>query len=478
MVLTVAVVVASALWWAAFRAKRGRHPNILLITLCSVRADHMSCYGYHRETTPTLDALAEESIVFDNAISPWPKTTPAFAAIITGKYPHSTGVMRLAQGRWLAVEHETVAEILQAEGYQTGAFIATPAVNLQTNMLQGCDTVKEVWRSGLRRDFEATKHALAWLRRRDERPFFAWVHYNNAHYPYRAFGTDPNMFVGDEFYDSSRQLLVHRGTTLALDIPKDHPCRQEILRPDIGGIHPWAVLEERPDEFAFYVARYDAGIHAADRMISQLLVAVRRIGILDNTVVAVVGDHGESLGEHNYFFEHGRFPYDDCMHVPMMIRPVDGKKPRRVQIPISTIAMAPSLLEMAGIETPEAMEASSLLPLVDGVEEAESVFSESGYQVDFMLSVRDRKWKLIHVPNEIDRLLMTGSEFELYNLEEDPAELRNLYDREDEVATRLRKALEQWSKPWIKRAYRIPDRSASQPDQATVDRLRSLGYLQ
>jgi hypothetical protein len=254
MVLMVVVFVAPVLLWTAFKAATRPRPNILLITLCSVRVDHMSCYGYRRDTTPTLNTLAQESIVFDKAISPWPKTTPAFAAMITGKYPHTTGVMRLAQGRWLAAEHETLAEILREEGYQTGAFISAPALNLRTNMFQGFDTVKEVWRRGLRRDFEATKHALAWLRRRNEKPFFAWVHYNNAHYPYRAPGAEPNMFIDDEFYDSSRQLPVHRGEALVLDIPKDHPCRQEILRADIGGIHAWAVLEERPDEFGFYVA--------------------------------------------------------------------------------------------------------------------------------------------------------------------------------------------------------------------------------
>ncbi|MHC4728511.1 MAG: sulfatase-like hydrolase/transferase, partial [Planctomycetota bacterium] len=120
-------------------------PNILIISLCSVRPDHMSCYGYQRRTTPNFAELAAESIVFENAITQWPKTTPAFAALMTGKYCHTTGVMRTPIGQRLGDQHDTLAEILQAHGYDTAAFISSAALNKKTNLFQGCATIGELW---------------------------------------------------------------------------------------------------------------------------------------------------------------------------------------------------------------------------------------------------------------------------------------------------------------------------------------------
>lgn len=167
-------------------------PNILIISLCSVRPDHMSCYGYQRNTTPNFDELAKESFIFENAITQWPKTTPSFAAMMTGKYCHTIGVMRTPVGQRLGDEHDTLAEILRERGYDTGAFISSVAINRKTNVLQGCDTIEEIWRlPRAQRDFEATKRVLAWLKQPRKSPFFAWVHYNNAHQPYLAFGCRP-----------------------------------------------------------------------------------------------------------------------------------------------------------------------------------------------------------------------------------------------------------------------------------------------
>lgn len=455
---------------------RSARPNILLISLCSVRADHMSLYGYRRRTTPNFEALAGRAIVFEHAAAQWPKTAPSFASIMTGNYGHTTGVMRITPQQHLADEHETLAEVLRAHGYDTGAFLSTAAVNTQTNIPQGFDTVEEVYRLP-HKEYEATKRALAWLQSRGKRPFFAWVHYNNAHVPYRAPGADPAMFVDDPFYDATRRLKLNRSQTLPLNVPDDHPFRRQILRADIGGVYPGFVLIERPDELDFYIARYDAGIFGADWMAGNLLGAVRKMGLLENTIVALVGDHGESLGEHNYYFEHGRLPYDDCARVPLLIRPAGGTDPRRISVPVPVFGLAPTLLEMVGIAAPKAMEAESLLPLVRGAREPGYVLTESGYQLDYTLSVRDAVWKLIHVPNKIDRALMTGSEYELYNLQADPGELHNVHDSEPEVAARLRRVLEAWSEPWLEAAYGGGRVEEYELDEQTFRELRSLGYV-
>jgi arylsulfatase A-like enzyme len=263
-----------------------------------------------------------------------------------------------------------------------------------------------------------------------------------------------------------------------LDIPRRHPFRMQIRRPDLGNVHSAAQLRDRPGEYAFYIARYDAGIYAMDEMVRRMLAGARERGALKNTIVAFVGDHGEALVEHNYYFAHGRFPYDDCMKVPMLIRPVGGGKHRRVREPVPAFALAPTLLEMVAVEPPAEMEAGSLLGVISGAHRAGYVFSESGYQLQFNLTVRDGRWKLTHIPNEIDRSLLTGSEYELYNVRIDPGELNNLCDREPVVARRLKEVLEDWSEPWIHNgAYDLPREKKVHLDPETIEELRSLGYV-
>jgi arylsulfatase A-like enzyme len=456
-------------------------PNVLILSVCSIRADHMSCYGYERDTTPNLTELAKESIVFDNAITQWPKTTPGFAAIMSAKYGHANGVLRTTHGPRLADEHVTMAEALHEAGFATAAFISSPALAAHANIAQqGFDVVEEVFRDR-RRHTLPTERALTWLRKRDtSKPFFIWAHYNNAHYPYRGGGApNPDMFVGDAHYDPSRRVraITDPRMRLALPIPQDHPCRVEVLRTDMGTVHRWAVLPERPEEYAFYIARYDAGIYGADAAMGALLDGVRALGLWDNTIIAVVGDHGESLGEHNYYFEHGRFPYDATAEVPFMIRPAGGGRERRIDPPVATFRLAPTILEMLGIEPPPDWQAQSLVQLINGDASAEKVFTEVGYHADYMLVVRDNDWKLIHVPDELDRRLMQGTEYELYNWRSDPHERKNLVGANPQQAQRLASALKDWSAPWVASAYGQPQRRKIELDDETRRQLATLGYI-
>ena len=155
---------------------------------------------------------------------------------------------------------------------------------------------------------------------------------------------------------------------------------RQIRRPDIGQVHWNAVLQERPAEYGFYIARYDAGIFGADLAIGMLLEGVREMGLLENTIIVVVGDHGESLGDHNYYFEHGRFAYDACSKVPLMIRPPGGVPQRRIDAPVAAFAVAPTVLELAGLTAPDDWQATSLWPVANGKSGPEYVFTEAGYQ--------------------------------------------------------------------------------------------------
>ena len=464
----------------ATTGKSGDRPNVLLITVCSIRADHMSVYGYHRQTTPNLARFAKDAVVFEYAITQWPKTAPALAALMTAKYGHSNGVMRVVPDQWLADEHITLAEVLAGAGYETVAFLATAAAGSATNIPQGFDLVEEVWRDR-RRHILPTERTLAWLRREwsARRPFFVWAHYNNAHYPYTGGGVRPDLFVGDEFYDASQRVRIHADRRMRLKLPirSTHPYAHPILRPDIGGVHWRAIPRERPRELANYVARYDASILGADKAIGRLISGIAEMDLLTNTIIAVVGDHGESLGEHNYFMEHGRFPYEPSVCVPMLIRPPGGIQPSRIETPIPTFGLAPTLLEMVNLQAPRDWEAESLWPVVRHEAKIAFVFTESGYQLNYTLAVRDDLWKLIHVPNPVDQQLQRGYEYELYAWREDPAEQHDLIDIEPQQAERLKKALNDWSEPWVHRAFQFAPPSTRTPDPDTIRQLRSLGYV-
>lgn len=457
-------------------APRQRAKNILVISLCSVRADHTSILGYPRETTPALAEFSQDAWVFSQAITQWPKTVPAFSTLLTGRYGHSNGVMRVTPGQRLDDRELTVAEVLHDHGFATAAFVSSGALHSGTNVFQqGFERVDETFR-GDDNFNTATRNASAWLEAQGEKPFFAWVHYNNAHVPYRAPGADQDTFLDDRWYDATRLLKINPDAPLDLAVPADHPYRKQIVRPDLGGVRVRAVLPGRSNEVDFYVARYDAGILGADNTIRPLLDTLRRLGRLDDTVVVLVGDHGESLGEHNYYFEHGRLPYDDCVRVPFFIRPPGGVERRVIGDPVATFRLAPTLLEMVGVSVPGSMESTSLLPFIDGREEAQPVFTESGYQLDYTLAVRQGAWKLIFVPDEIEQQLMRGRLHELYEIDQDPGELVEVSEAHPEVVERLSGLLRDWSRPWIRRAY-TQAKDVELPDEETRARLRALGYL-
>lgn len=455
------------------RTERPARPNVVVISVCSVRADHTSLNGYARRTTPNLEALARDSVVFDQAVTQWPKTVPAMAALLTGRYGHSTGVMRVTTGQHLPDEELTIAEHFRKHGYATGAFLSTAALHHGTNLFQGFDVVEETYRSP--QPFaRTTTSALEWIRKA-QRPFLVWAFYTNAHHPYHAPDAPPGLFVGDAHYDGSVKMPLNDANELALAVPKDHPFRDQILRPDMYGVRKEVRLPEHPRDLAFYVARYDAGIFGADRRIGELLRGIA--DLMPNTIVVVVGDHGESLGDQHYYFGHGRLPYDPVARVPFLIRPSGGQRPRRVAQPVPTFSLFPTVVDLAGLPQPLGIEAPSLAPLLRGGEGPARVYTESGYALDFQLAVRDERWKLIYVPDALDRSLMTGSDFELYDLATDPHESRNVFDANPDQARRLKYDLLTWSQPWRARARVVRPGLAGPIDSQTEKQLRSLGYI-
>lgn len=436
--------------------------SFVLVTADTLRADHLGVYGYARDTSPALDALAREGVQFEQAAVQWPKTTPSFVSMLTSTYPRTNGVTRNT-GMRLPEGLVTLAERFSDAGWATAAVVTNSNLARVFRFDQGFDVYVEAWSRPRPDDPERAAHvtaeALAWLGGRPpDRPFFLWVHYVDPHARYEPPAPFDGMFVGDAFYSAARRAPLHAG-------------RDE----DMGGIPARAALGAR-DEVDYYVAQYDAEIRYMDHEIGRLLRGIDRAGLRERTVVAFTSDHGESLGEHRYYFDHGRLPYDDCVRVPLIFRVPGGRAGLRWTRPVELVDLHPTLLALAGLPIGSEVQGRSLLPALEGRDDparAAWAFSESGYETPWQVAIRDEAWKLVHVPSLPDRALMTGEEWELYHLAADPGEKVNLVQAEGARVARMRAALEAWER----RSGKAPPATPPEIDAATAARLRALGYV-
>ena len=452
-------------------------PSVLLVTVDTLRADHLSSWGYPRLTSPVVDSLAREGVRFASAWSQWPKTGPSFTSMFTSTYPKDNGNVRQV-GLPTSCEFRMLAEELQRAGYATRAVVANGALSRDFRYDQGFDEYVQTWqdagemthleRTGATRVTDLALAAAAGLD--PARPWFLWVHYVDPHTPYSPPPPYRDRFQGDEWFDPARRLRVFP--------QKAH---------EMGGIGQKQSLGD--DRLAFYVARYDAEIAYADAEIGRLLEGLRARGMMRNTLTAFTSDHGESLGEHDYHFGHGRFAFETCLHVPLLFHWPGRLGPRVDERPAALVDLAPTLLDVAGVRLRDGRWAQgrSLGPRLRGdapADEDAVVFAEGGTARDrrWIRVARDGRFKLHHAPLKGQQRWIAGegTEFVLYDLEADPGETVNVADRHPEVMERLRGRLLAW---W--EAPRFDCKLDDQPcvegarpvEAETTEQLRALGYL-
>jgi arylsulfatase A-like enzyme len=443
------------------RAPRPRL-NVLLITIDALRADHLGVYGYARPTSPNIDRLAGQGVTFRRAVSQWPLTSPSFAALMSSTYGHTNGLIRNTAQR-MPDRPLMLAELLKAGGYSTWAAVGNVNLARVFNFDQGFDTYRELWREGDGRKTAGTTHeGLDLLKQAStERPFFLWLHFFDPHARYEPPKPFDGMFVGDRYFDGSWRVPLN--------------ARADA---DLGGISSKVSLGSE-DRVAYYVAQYDAEIRYVDQQVGILLQELEERGLAGNTLVVLTADHGESLGDHDYFFEHGRFPYDDCVHVPLIVRAPRFAKPgHTVRSPVQSIDIVPTLLDLAGLPPDPQAEGKSLRPLLRGESPAGDrwayAFTESGFALDYQRSITSERYKLVYVPDAGNRRIMTGREIELYDLAADPGETRNLIDERPEVTAFLKRRLWRWM---ANGGPAAPAPAAVRVEAAAEEQLRSLGYI-
>lgn len=456
-------------------------PSVLLITVDTLRADHLSSWGYARATSPTIDRLAAEGVRFASAWAQWPKTGPSFASLFSATYPKDNGNVRQV-GIPLSCRLTLLAERLRRAGYATRAVVANGALAREYRFDQGFDDYVEVWkgveelsRIDKTRATRVTDLALASAGALPaDRPWFLWVHYIDPHAPYSPPPPFADRFQGDAtFGDGGRELRV---------FPRR---RQEMVGVGRGQL----IDGER--RLGFYVARYDAEIAYADAEIGRLLAGLRESGRLDDTVTAFTSDHGESLGEHEYYFNHGRFAFETCLHVPLVVHWPGRLAPRVDSAPVALVDLAPTLLDLAGVPLEDGRwaQGASLRARLDPPSAAATgtppapIFAEGGTASErkWLKAVRDGRWKFLHAPLEGEQRWIAGRgrDFVLYDLEADPGETTDLAKLEPEVAERLKRELWRW---WNAPRHDCEtDAEACAEDRPVDDettrQLEALGYL-
>lgn len=337
---------------AAVACARPR-PNVILITLETTRADHLGAHGHPGHTSPNLDSLAAQGVVFDNANTVVSRTTQSIATILTGRLPGGHGVMEVGQP--LPAAEITLAEILSSAGYQTAAVSASHVAGRRQRLDQGFDSfvdkVALLQRHQLERVLNGpntghkgqaeavTDEALAWLDSVDEGPFFLWLFYFDPHWPYNP--PDPyNRVVDWHSFDYYMRMWAFEP-------------RNATVFFNLDGSSAAALPELR--------RLYASEIRYTDAMLGKLLQRLRRRGLLQNTLLVITADHGESLGEHGCYYQHGESVFQPEMHVPLLFH-LPGRVPegRRVHLPVSTADIMPTILSVVGVQPPNEVHLAGL----------------------------------------------------------------------------------------------------------------------
>jgi arylsulfatase A-like enzyme len=453
--------------------------NVVFLTIDALRADHLGCYGYPRNTTPNIDELAEKGIIFNYAFSHWPKTTPSLATVFTSTYGYRNGIMGGARNKYLEDWNVTLAEILKKNGYQTAAVQTNAVMAKETNFHQGFDTYIETWKSeGLKQNDEfpepldpntaqsVTLTTMDWLKENYKKgKFFLWVHYIDPHATYMPPSPFNTKFMGDEHYNFKHRLRLNPGWMQNHGgIAKRHWARS-------GGHN---VLD-------YYISQYDGEISYCDFCLGWLFDLFEKLGLFDNTIIIISADHGESLGEHNFYFEHEGF-HNNCFRVPLIwLIPQEIAKKRLIDYPVGMIDIMPTILDLLNIDPNEEMQGNSLLPLIMGEKESISkyVILAAGQGT---FSILDDTWKLTHLktPHLIE--IMRGKEHLLFNYREDADEGTNLYSEEAnkiEAQERLEHVLSNWQTEAIFEMKKmLRQKRKVKYDKKSLERLKSLGYIQ
>lgn len=406
----------AALWLACCSCSGPERPNVLLISIDTLRADHLGSYGFEKKTTPNLDALARQSVRFDTVWSPAPLTLPAHTSMLTGTIPPTHGIHDNLSYR-LAEDRYTLAELLKDAGYTTGAIVSSFVLDSQFNLDQGFDTYDDDFREehkiaflSERKGDETTALALNWLDAHYNERFFLFLHYYDPHDDY--------------------------------DPPEPFAARF-------------------PDD------PYSGEIAFTDSLVGKVLAKLDELGIDESTLIVVTSDHGEMLGEHGEL-THGYFIYRNALRVPLLIK-APGIAPTLVNEAVGLIDITPTIAGLLELELPVAVDGRDLSSRIRGAQTesarrafySESITANRYYDAATLVGLVQGSWKYVHTTRP-----------ELYDLANDPEEISNVLEEHPPIARGMKESLEA-----SLRSTDDNNADATELDDAARNKLASLGYL-
>lgn len=454
-------------------------PNIILVVVDALRADHLSCYGYHKLTSPNIDKFTEDCVLFQSAFSASPSTVGSIPSILTGVYPsfHGTGV----DGNVLALSQTipTLPEVLNENGYTTVGLNTNPYMVSKHGYSRGYTSYFDLLPIPINKKkklfnklklFQFTnppyinshrviKQAAKWLRKnRKSKPFFMWVHFMDTHAPY--FPRQPYFSqFSNNISKENISLFKKQFNQIYTKLFKDSNL---------------ITLEERQ----LLINCYDSEIRYLDQTFRNLLTLLKRYHLFDNTLIILTSDHGEEFWEHGRWGHYTRM-YDVNIHVPLLIKylPLTSKG-KVVSKQVQNIDIFPTVLSILNIKPRDYLSGTSLLPLInEGNSAPESVVvSEGGgiqgisvkAYIDRLYSLRTPKWK--YIKN------VTQTQKQLYHLEKDPKELNNLAD--DPSLQETIKKLDYQLKDLLNSSTEFKKiKKSAEIDRQIIESLKILGYM-
>jgi arylsulfatase A-like enzyme len=448
---------------------------VVLISLDTLRPDHLGVYGYDRLTSPVIDGLGREGAVFEDASTTSPWTLPSHASMLTGLYPNRHGAVDWEAA--LDVNLPTLASHLSSRGYLTAAVVNTLHLSERFGLPRGFEKFSYVKENEERVSPSTwvTDQAIEWLEQFRDRPVFLFLHYYDVHSRYAALPRYERQFVSP--YDgpadgSSGQLYLYLLSPEFISAcqadPDQESCRTWAKRPILSGADAQQQrVDFDQDDLRHLLDLYDAGVRQTDAELGRLVHFLRTERLLDEALVIVTSDHGEQFLEHGSVL-HSRTHYQEVMSVPLIMRGPGIPAGSRISTPVSLVDVVPTILAALGeseaLET-DGLDLSALWQSAGPADAARfrdrALFSEADAS-NVLLVARHGRYKLHY-----NRL--TGEE-ELYDLELDPGEQTNLAERDPTTAGRLRGLL----------TNRLGDGRRGEAVELTpeeAERLRALGYL-
>ncbi len=441
------------------------HPNVIILLIDALRADHLSCYGYSRDTTPNIDKFSKDAVMFTQAISHSTFTKTSVASLFTSRYPYQHGVYwgnnkhssDNITSDLLGEEEITLAELLLQNGFVTLSWVHNAHLNPYLGFGQGFfeyKTFEGSWHkvSSIRRINEDFLKEIGELELGHEYNFFAYLHYADVHGPYRPRSPYDTMFG---VYSSD----VYSGIDF-----------------DNWGYHRAQIIEGKKNidknDVDQLMAYYDGQILRLDRQIGFLLEELKKAGLYDNTLIVLTADHGEAFMEHGFLF-HNEPPYDELIRVPLIIKfPNSLYRGRVVESQVQLIDVMPTILDFLKIKANGKLEGLSLLNYLDKSRSKNIKINSPRYAVSeirldeggLAVSVRTEKYKYIDFQDKKD---------ELYDLRVDPREKNNIIDSKPIQAEKLGRIAQ-----YVVSEGKKKNTQKATLDKKTIEELKALGYVQ